>query len=48
MMVRFSKAKFIEILYYLRAHCLLIYDGDISKIKMTEPINLDFEIIVLE
>ena len=39
----------LDLLSYLRAHCLLIYTGsDFQKIKMTEPTVLSFEILVLE
>ena len=39
----------VDLLSYLRAHCLVMYDGpNFQKIKMTEATVLDFEICVLE
>ena len=39
----------LDLMSYLRAHCLLIYNGpDFQKIKVTEPTVLAFEILVLE
>jgi len=39
----------MELLSYLRAHCLLMYKGDsITSIKLFEPSDLPFEITVLE
>ena len=40
---------FLDLLSYLRAHCLPMYNGsDFQKIKMTEPTLIDFEIMILE
>jgi hypothetical protein len=39
----------IDLLSYLRAHCLVLYTGsDFSRIKMTEPTVLEFELLVLD
>ena len=48
--IRFKFSRLQEdLLSYLRAHCLLIYQGnEIQKIKMTQPTVLDYEIIVIE
>lgn len=52
MMVRVVKdddMPYLDLLSYLRAHCLVMYDGpNFQKIKMTEPTVLEFEILVLE
>lgn len=37
-----------DILSYLRAHLLVRYEGDIVPLKMTEPVSIDFELLVLE
>lgn len=39
----------VDLLSYLRAHSLLAYQGkDFIKIKMTEPVVLDYETMILE
>lgn len=39
----------MELLAYLRAHCLLFYPGDdICKVRVTIPTEVDYEIIVLK
>ena len=39
---------FTDLMSYLRAHCLVLYEGsDFQRIKMTEATVLDFEILVL-
>lgn len=39
----------LDLLSYLRAHCLVMYDGPhFQRIKMTEATVIDFEICVLE
>lgn len=38
-----------DLLSYLRAHLLVRYEGDnITKIKVTEPCDIDYELQVLE
>ena len=39
----------VELLAYLRAHCLLFYDGDdICSVRVTVPTDVDYEIIVIK
>ena len=39
----------VELLAYLRAHCLLFFPGeDFSKARVTVPSDLDYEIMVLK
>lgn len=37
-----------NLLSYLRAHCLLFYNGkDISKLRVTDPGDVDYELMIL-
>ena len=38
-----------NLLSYLRAHCLLFYNGkDISSIRVTEPTDVEYELMILD
>ena len=44
------KAKSLNksLLSYLRAHCLMFYNGkDISSLRVTEPTDIDYELMIL-
>ena len=44
-----TNSVWIDLLSYLRAHCLVLYDGPyLQHIKMTEASVLEFEILVLD
>lgn len=39
----------VDLLAYLRAHLLVEYEGaDLARLLMTEPVSLDYELLVLE
>ena len=45
------KAKTLNknLLSYLRAHCLLFYNGkDIANLRVTEPTDLEYELMILD
>jgi len=48
--IRFKRFSLNEdLLSYIRAHLLVEYEGsEISKIKMTEPAIIDYELMVME
>ena len=45
----YSNQFMLDLISYLRAHCLVMYEGpNFQQIKMTEPTVLEFEIVVLD
>lgn len=37
-----------DLLAYLRAHLLLRYQSDLTKLKVSEPCDVEYELLVLE
>ena len=38
-----------NLLSYLRAHCLLFYNGkDIASLRVTEPTDIEYELMILD
>jgi hypothetical protein len=37
-----------DLLAYLRAHLLLRYESDLTKLKVSEPTDVEYELLILE